>query len=314
MAGKIFITGGTGFIGKFLIGRIIGTWPMRVLTRHNVVAAKSSIPYVTYVHGDIMSPESLIRGMRGCSYVIHMAAKVSFNQKDDKTVRESIITGTRNVVSIAEKMGVHTLIYVSSAIVKGASKSPEDLRDETFSSNYECAYVKAKKDAERIVNNSKINNVCVLYPTNCRSDLYAKEFCENSLIKYTSGGNNIIDPEDVCSGILRSLHCTGRTNYIIGGHNVSYFEIFKTLQEISEKKKIMVPVHPALRHFIKSFAMNGSWYLTPFIVDTAFAYKYYDTSKARKNINLIPEYQMITTLRRGLELYERRSGNKQTAL
>jgi UDP-glucose 4-epimerase len=75
---KIFITGGAGFIGSELIGRLIDRNQVTVYDtfRRDSIHYK---PYIksrnlTLVHGDVCDMEALEKAMKGSNIVIHAAA------------------------------------------------------------------------------------------------------------------------------------------------------------------------------------------------------------------------------------------------
>ena len=74
-AAPVFVTGGTGFVG----GRLVAA----LLTRGRVVRALARpasrrqagiAEGVEWVPGDVLDPDSVRRGMAGCTEVFHLAA------------------------------------------------------------------------------------------------------------------------------------------------------------------------------------------------------------------------------------------------
>ena len=72
---KIFITGGTGFIGGRLIEKLVAdNHDVVLLIRDSGKADNLKNKKVTFIAGDLFDRDSLKKGMAGCDWVFHMAA------------------------------------------------------------------------------------------------------------------------------------------------------------------------------------------------------------------------------------------------
>ena len=72
---RIFITGGTGFIGSRLTERLVAEkHELILLLRDPSKAAAFNNEKVTFVQGDLFDTEAVGEGMRGCEWIFHMAA------------------------------------------------------------------------------------------------------------------------------------------------------------------------------------------------------------------------------------------------
>lgn len=119
---NVFVTGGTGFIGSHLIRRLAGTdhrvyCLVRETSQTSMVKELGAIP----VAGDLTDRESLIRGMRGCDWVMNLAACISFWEPNKRVYRDVNVEGTRNVMEAALESGVSKVVHVSAAGVLGKS-------------------------------------------------------------------------------------------------------------------------------------------------------------------------------------------------
>src|SRR5690349_19789336 len=80
MAGRdeVFLTGASGFVGSHVLSALVAQgYPVRALVR----STSRSLPIVegcTTVLGDMKEPGALIPAMRGCRYLVHVAALYSF--------------------------------------------------------------------------------------------------------------------------------------------------------------------------------------------------------------------------------------------
>ncbi|MEE8374422.1 MAG: NAD-dependent epimerase/dehydratase family protein [Dehalococcoidia bacterium] len=119
---NVFVTGGTGFIGSHLIRRLAGTdhrvyCLVRKTSQNSMVKELGAIP----VAGDLTDRESLTKGMRGCEWVMNLAACISFWEPDNRVYRDVNVEGTRNVMEAALESGVSKVVHVSAAGVLGKS-------------------------------------------------------------------------------------------------------------------------------------------------------------------------------------------------
>jgi UDP-glucose 4-epimerase len=125
---KILITGGAGFIGSTLIGRLIDNNKITVYDNFRRDALHNQ-PYadhsnLTIVKGDILNLPLLKESMRGSQIVVHCAAIAGIDtviQKPTETVRVNMI-GTANVLEAAKDLpDLDRLVDFSTSEVFGHS-------------------------------------------------------------------------------------------------------------------------------------------------------------------------------------------------
>jgi len=117
---KIFITGATGFIGTHLIRRLAQTdHEMLCLVRETSNVQELEKLGVTMVRGDVNNKDSLLAGMKGCDWVIHLANVYSFWEPDKKVFAEVNIKGHRKVMESALETGVSKVVHVSTIGIYG---------------------------------------------------------------------------------------------------------------------------------------------------------------------------------------------------
>jgi dTDP-glucose 4,6-dehydratase len=161
---KIFITGGTGFFGTWLLESF--TWANRqlqlnakatVLTR-NIKSFRAKAPNlamsndVEFIIGDIRSfqysPEKF-------DYIIHAATESgsALNENDPTELLDSIVEGTKNIIEMAVKTNCHKLLFTSSGAVYGPQPAELTNIPETFQGSVDpliasSAYAEGKRVAE----------------------------------------------------------------------------------------------------------------------------------------------------------------------
>lgn len=147
---KIFITGGTGFIGSNLVKRLSQTGhQLYCLARKSSDTRKLEESRVAIIYGDVTDKKSLLEGMAGCDWVAHLASAFEFWVRNKKVFAEVNIAGTRNVMESALETGVKKVVYVSTAAVYGNSEWPVTEEVAPGSVRYSC-YAETKYQGDLV--------------------------------------------------------------------------------------------------------------------------------------------------------------------
>ena len=149
---KVFLTGGTGFIGQRLTRILIQRgWEVMALVRNpeNVEARAIQSIGAELFRGDVTDRESMRQAMMKADAVIHNAAWYEFgiSQPAQGRMREINVVGTKNTLGLAVELGISKIIYVSSILVFG--DTGEEIADETFRRvvPYKSCYEQTKTEA-----------------------------------------------------------------------------------------------------------------------------------------------------------------------
>ncbi|MCP4652303.1 MAG: NAD(P)-dependent oxidoreductase [Candidatus Omnitrophica bacterium] len=159
---RIFITGGTGFIGKHMLRKLCGQgeYSLVALTRQKRDSKKNLV----YLQGDISDTSLINHGIEQSDYVVHMAGC----KNDPRFFYQVNVKGTQNIIDACEKnCSLKRLIYLSSVGVIG--NSANIVIDEKTTCQPGNAYEKTKLQAELIVKKYSQQNpqkVITLRPTN----------------------------------------------------------------------------------------------------------------------------------------------------
>lgn len=137
-SGRIFISGGTGFVGSHLQRALDGR-PLRLLVRDASQVASGSNSRIESVVGDLNQPESLSAALEGCETVVNLVAII--DEQGGATFDGVIRQGTVNLIAAAKRAGVKRFILMSAL---GAHHNPQ------------FPYFEAKWQAEQAVQASGI--------------------------------------------------------------------------------------------------------------------------------------------------------------
>lgn len=120
---KVLVTGGTGFIGRSVVRRLIQDgYGVRVLARAgaNVDAVVAHGAEVSF--GDVTDGPAFGRAMPGCDAVVHLAA----GTQDSEAASVTTLAGTRILIELCRQHRLERLVYVSSCSVYGVADYDEN--------------------------------------------------------------------------------------------------------------------------------------------------------------------------------------------
>jgi thioester reductase-like protein len=180
----VLVTGATGFVGASLVLNLIRTTDDRVTClvrpsrdadalarlRSNLDAAMSGYgdedlapevdARVGEVVGDLTDPSlpDLADTIDPVDSVWHVAASLKYQNRDEVEIRATNVSGTADVVALAQAAGAHELNYVSTAYVAG-DRSGRILEGPVPpGTGHNNQYERSKIDAERLVESSGLHH------------------------------------------------------------------------------------------------------------------------------------------------------------
>jgi dihydroflavonol-4-reductase len=114
---RVFLTGGTGFIGQPLTKALLARgWEVTALVRNpdSLQAHALTKMGAQCVPGNVTNLESMRAGMMGADIVIHNAAwyEVGISKRSQKLMHAINVTGTDNVLSLALELGIPRTVYL----------------------------------------------------------------------------------------------------------------------------------------------------------------------------------------------------------
>ena len=135
---KVLVTGGAGFIGKYLVKFLLKKGDSVTIFDNFSNSTKNSINFLIemgakIIEGDITKPLEIINTVKDQDVVIHLAAKISVSESisnPSETYRVNV-DGTRNVLLACEKNHVKKFIVASSAAVYGEGISNVKLTEKS---------------------------------------------------------------------------------------------------------------------------------------------------------------------------------------
>lgn len=248
----IFVTGGTGFLGRHLLRELSRTGePVRALSRSKSPAKYLNEPggNIEWVQGSILDVSALDKYMEGCNRVYHCAGMVSFESRHRDELMQMNEQGTANVVNIALDKKISKLLHVSSVAAIGRPENNEDVDEDAvwnadgINSNYGISKYLAEKQIWRGI--AEGLNAVIVNPTIIIGDgdwrQGSPRFFYNiwkGLPAYTHGGSGFVAAKDVAL-IMRQLMQSelGSERYIISAENWSYRDFLFLIADRMQRKR-----------------------------------------------------------------------------
>ena len=132
--GKVLVTGGTGFIGAYIIKELVEKgYAVRAIRRSNKLPffiSPDILKKVEWVTSDVLDVISLNEAMNDIDAVIHSAALVSFMKNERAQMYNTNVDGTANVVNLALENNVKKLVHISSISALGRTFTGEKVNEE----------------------------------------------------------------------------------------------------------------------------------------------------------------------------------------
>ena len=247
MATKVFVTGGTGFIGANLVQLLVREgYSVRSLVRPTSRLDNLQDLEIEIVAGDLNDP-NLSRQMQGCQALFHCAACYSLWQRDRAAIYQHNVLGTRNVLAAARIAGIDRVIYTSSVAAIGSSKNGEVVNEnyqaplEKLVGDYKKSKFLAEREAINAANRGQdiaiVNPSSPIGPGDIKptptGDIILR-FLRRQMPFYVNTGLNFIDVRDVARGHLLALEKGKKGDrYILGNENLTLKAFLDKLANIT---------------------------------------------------------------------------------
>ena len=242
---KVLLTGATGFLGNNLLRLLIED-------RHDVtVTLRQSSDMrplqgldVDQVFCDLSNSHEITGAIGDNDLVIHCAAKIHIGWHQLDASRKVNVDATRELAQACRLRSIR-MIYVSTVdtLAAGSAAGPTD-EQQTEPAKSGCSYVRSKREAESEFRQQVelgldgliVNPGFMIGPWDWKPS--SGEMLIAVGTRFTpfapSGGCSCVDVRDTACGIISAIqHGKSGESYILGGHNMTYFDLWKLMAKIT---------------------------------------------------------------------------------
>lgn len=314
---KCFVTGGSGFIGQYLISMLIDQgYEVGALARSEQSAAAIAERGATVIIGDMRNADTI--HLKEYPIVFHVASTTD-NYGDYQDKYDINVNGTIRLIKAAKEAGVKRMIYIGTAAIVLGRQAVNDV-DETYlpRSEPKGIYRKTKAIAEKYVlnaNSSEFETIVVRPPV-----VWGKgdktileplsEAVKQNKLAWISKGDyliSVVHVKNLCRGIILagSQGKPGEIYYFTDGEPVQFRSFFTRMLQTQD-------LSPSNNNISRAKALAFG-YIVPFIwkmlrkegrppFDAEVVYMLgtqftLSDSKARKEL----KYENIISMDEGLE-------------
>ena len=310
---KCFVTGGSGYLGRHVLGRLVKQQYDAIYTLLlEGDSLRSYIPQaVNCVTGDVQKKEDVQRFLQeadSSSLVIHCAGIISVVTKPSQMLYAVNVEGTRNILDICLKKAVGKLIYVSSVhAIPDRKKGIRIAEPNFFCPNLvhgEYAKSKAMASALFVEYLKKGLRGNIVFPTGIYGpgDLgkgsftsMLISFMKGKLPLAVKGTYDFVDVRDVAEGILLVAE-KGKNGegYILSGEYLPMRKILLTVKEILKLPKMPIFLPDFLAKWIAplyeqiSILQKKTLFFTPYSIAVLHSNCDFDRRKAERDLEYSP--------------------------
>jgi NADH dehydrogenase len=113
MRGKVFLTGGSGFVGSAVLEELASRdYAVHALSKQRSIKAHGE--QIKPIQGDLFDSAALREGLSGCTAVIHLVGIIMEKPSKGITFERMHFEGTKAVVDAAKAAGISRFVHMSA--------------------------------------------------------------------------------------------------------------------------------------------------------------------------------------------------------
>lgn len=250
----VAVTGATGLVGANLVAALNEAGHTVRATRR----ARSDVSTleqlkVEWAEADLADEPALAAAFEGAEIAFHCAAAVTVKRRVEPWIFDANVTGTGHVARACLRAGVRRLVHCSSTVTVGLGRDGVPADEESpwnlAAAGLDDAYATTKRQAEQLVLAESTRDLEVVvvnpgfmfgpYDNRPSSGRLLLEVVSRSVPGCSTGRNSFVDVRDVAKGMIAAAE-QGRAGerYILGGHNMTYRELFAQVARVAGTKPI----------------------------------------------------------------------------
>ena len=255
---RVFVTGGSGFIGGALTARLVERGDEVVaLARSEEAAAAVARRGARVARGNVLDEDSLAEGMAGCALAYHVAGVNTHCPADPALLMRVNVEGAETAVRAAARARVQRLVLTSSAASVGEPAGTVGREETRHRGSYLSVYERSKHHGEQAAFRAARSLGVEVVAVNPSSVQGPGRSAGNGkiIIAYLNGRLrvfvdtyiSVVDIDDTVEGhLLAAARGRSGERYVLNGATVTSREALEIVSELSGVRDRVHMLPPAL--------------------------------------------------------------------
>jgi len=250
---RVFVTGGSGLIGRALVERLLARGDRVVaLARSDASAAGLATLGADVVRGDLLDEAALAEGLRDSAVAFNVAGVNTLCPTDPAVLYRVNRDGARTVARATAAAGVRRLVHTSSAATLGEAEGTVGSEDSPHRGSFLSDYERSKTEGEHAVAEEAaragLDVVCV-NPSSVQgpgrtggTGRILLALLDRRLPFFIDTRISVTDIADTVEGhVLAAEHGTPGRRYVLCGATLTTAEAFDLLSRVAGR-----PIRPRI--------------------------------------------------------------------
>jgi dihydroflavonol-4-reductase len=239
---RVFLTGASGFVGGHVLRALLDAgYEVRALVRGLLLPRFVDLDGAEVVRGDLEGSGALVAALRGCRFLVHVAARYSFAPAERPALQRVNVLGTAGLLEAARIAGVERTVVTSSSATVGPAHGGRLATENDWAPEDDAAsaYHRSKVEQERAALAAQVEVVRVLptapvgpgdWKPTPTGQLVLDFLRGRMVVRPPAGGLNLVPVEDVARGhVLALQHGRPGGRYLLAGENLTLDGVWELL-------------------------------------------------------------------------------------
>ena len=324
---KILVTGAAWCLWSNLVRRLVrDRHDVSILIKpHTWHPFLDGLP-ITVFYGDIRHREDVLHALQGVELLYQVAGVVSYALLDNQDMYTTHVDGVKNVLDCAHDLWIKKIVVTASTAGVGIPNHqipltedvPFDTRYNSVMSMYSkyCTIELCREYAHHWLDVVCVSPTTLYGPGDTKMHIgkVVRKIYEEKLRFVPPGGNAVVSVSDAVEWhILAMNRGISGENYILSDECMLYSDMFARIAKLLWKSSKFTVMPRYILPFLKFFCTCQEYLLylfhrkpplSPRALNFTFKYRYFDASKARRDLSWIPKQSFEESIVEAVEFYK----------